>query len=80
MHQLSGPVGIMSYIFSKFGTLLIPIFREVHDAYIGRDVMILECTPSVPKYKGFWLDVMYPSTMNMDRLYVQIHHTRMCHI
>lgn len=27
-------------------------------------------TPSIPKYKEFWLDVTYPSTMNLDRIYI----------
>ena len=29
---------------------------------------ILHNTPSVPKYKGFWVDVTHPSTMNLDIL------------
>ena len=40
---------------------------------------IIDNTPSDPKYKGFWLDVTHPNTRNLDRLYVYIHCTRMCH-
>lgn len=24
-------------------------------------------TPSIPKYKGFWMDGTLPNTMNLDR-------------
>lgn len=35
-------------------------------------------TLSVPKYKGFWTDTIFPSYMNLDKEYIQIRITKKC--
>lgn len=47
-----------------------PITHTVYASLLG-------FTLSVPKYNKFWFDWIHSSTMNLDRLFVQIHSIRM---
>ena len=44
--------------------------KKINDSYIKANLlnaMTINTTPSVPKYKRFWLGMTHSSTMNLDR-------------
>lgn len=80
---------VQMQLINKESTFLSP---ELYCGAVDRDKKVMKRvfffrgsyeevnTPSVPKYNKFWLDMTYPSTINLDMFHVQIHYTMMCHI
>lgn len=56
------------------------LVRVGRSSHLGSHYLNYTYYSSVPKYKGFWLDMTHPSKTNLDRLDVQIRCIRIHHI